>query len=296
MPKARFTHLPIGPWPKGVAWPERVTDFEREQLEDAVNVNIRPEGSIVTAPNWVQVLSSTDCHSLYKHRGTVYGVVGGEVGVLSETGFSSLRPVSGPISWTDIAGVPYFADRDAVYRVDYDTMDVIQLTASQDADDIDDQIVPMPGGHWLSYWNGRLVVARGGSILFSQPLRYGAHNPVTDYITLRQKVEWMVPLETGIFVGLDDRVLWLAGDRPQDMRVNKVADNSAPGMGLAVPAESMGIEGRHFFAIFFSESGFAIGDDMGGVKYPQAAGFEKLPLFRGKLVRDGSRIFAIRGL
>jgi hypothetical protein len=67
-------------------------------------------------------------------------------------------------------------------------------------------------------------------------------------------------------------------------------------MALVVPGEAMGIEGKQQFAVFFTPSGFAVGDGAGGVKYPQAGRFNDLPLYRGKLVREQTRIFALRGL
>lgn len=290
---SRFTHLLVGPWPHGMARPERGSDIPPTALFDAVNVDVRPEGSVATARGWEQVLAAANCHSMYYHRGTVYGVVDGQLSVLSESGAQALMPVSGALSWTDVGGVAHFATRDAVWRVREGVCTQVS-TANRDPDDFDDALAPLPGGQWLEYWNGRLLVARGAVLVFSQPLRYGTYNPMTDYIALGRQIEWVAPLETGIYVGTIDKVYWIDGTQPSEFRVREVAGKSAPGMAAVVPAEALGRSGAARYAVFFTPSGFAVGDASGAIEHPQAERFADLPLYRGKLFVENTRIFAVR--
>lgn len=289
-----FTYVPVGPWPQGMAKPQRVTDVPLEALADAVNVDVRPEGSVATRIDWTLVDELPGCHSLYRHTTGEYGVIDGHVCRLSDQGFDALHPVSGPVSWADVGGEAYFATQDTVWRIDGDA--VWPVAEHGDDHDIDDPIVPMPGGRLLQYWNGRLIVARGATLLFSEPLRYGAHNPVTGYIRLGGWVEWLAPLESGIYVGLSQHVLWLGGTQPFDMQAKVVSGVSAPGMALVVPGSTMGAESDGSRAVFFTPRGFAVGDQAGNVAYPQADRFSDLPLYRGKLVRDETRVYALREL
>lgn len=295
MSRRAFTHLPVGPWPRGMARPARRTDIPPDALEDAVNVDVRPEGSAATRPRWSRVAETDGAHSIYEHEASTFAVLDGNVGRLLPDGFEPMMAVPGRISWTDLAGTPCFATRDAVWQVVGDTVERLSSEDSPaDDHDRDDPLIPMPGGHWLEYWNGRLVVARGSTLLFSEPLRYDVHNPMTGYISLGGWIEWMVALEGGLYVGLADRVLWLAGTQLRDLRVVTVAGRSAPGMALAVPGEVLGAEAPGRFAVFLTASGFAVGDASGTVTYPQSDRFNDLPLHRGKLFRDATRIYAVR--
>lgn len=286
MSKQGFTHIPLGPWPRGMVRPQRQSDVAQDALWDAVNVDVRPEGSVATRWGWDKVLDA-NAHSLYEAvDGTVYGVVNGSVVVFDANGVSDIQAVSGSVSWTSVAGLPHFATADGVFAVHNTSAE--QLVATRD--DFDDvrELVNMPGGEWLVYWNGRLVVARGGSLLFSEPLRYGAHDPLTGYLSLGQPVEWMAALETGIYVGHKNQVIWLEGRQPTDLSLKVVAGRSAPGMATVIPYDPAPV------VVFFTHKGFTLGDAAGSVHYPQAANFSDIPLYPGKLVYHDSRLFALR--
>lgn len=288
-----FSFSEHGPWPLGMARPDRLTDFPPQALADVVNADVRPTGSVATIKWWSSLLSGS-AHSLFSLGGKLYGVVNGELGELTLDGFTSFGfAVERPLSWTDVAGTAVFTNGEWVYRL---SPDVEQLVHTTDWQDLDDVLATMPGGHWLAYWNGRLLVARGQSLLFSQPLRYGAHNPLTDYIELGQRAQWVAPLETGIYVGLRDRVLWLEGAAPSELRIRQVAGASAPGAALVVDGEAFGKAFPSRVVVFFTASGFAVGDGQGVVAYPQAERFYDLPLFEGKLLRQGPRVYFVRRL
>lgn len=286
MSKRAFTHIPLGPWPKGMVRPQRQSDVADNALWDAVNVNVRPEGSVVTRSAWEKVLDAT-AHSLYESSdGTVYGVVDGSVVVFDANGVTPIQPVSGAVSWTSVAGVPHFTDGNGVFALS--GTHASRLTASTDVFDEVRDLVDMPGGQWLVYWNGRLVAARGSALLFSEPLRYGAHDPLTGYLSLGQPVEWMAALETGIYIGFKEQVVWLQGRQPMELALKVVAGRSAPGMATVIPYDSAPV------VVFFTPKGFALGDAAGSVQYPQAANFSNIPLYPGKLVYYDSRLFALR--
>lgn len=296
MPKSGFNHFPIGPWPAGIVNTVRADRIPITGLMDAANVNIRQDGTVRSRARWESVLQDVPAESLFKHSGRVFCRLQDDVVELDQTGATPLMSGTGPIDWTVLNDVPTFCTRQAVYQIDgqaVETLSGVEL----DEQDLDDHLIPLPGGHWIEYWNGRLVVARGRSLLFSEPLRYGAHNPLTGYIQLPTRVEWLAALETGIFVGQRDEVLFLNGRTPSDLSLSVVAGRSAPGMALTVESEFIGddVAAGSPVAVFFTSSGFTVGQQNGQVVYPQKDRLQGLPLFRGKLVRDGSRIFALRG-
>ena len=294
MAKSPFSHENLGPWPRGMVIKDRRTEVPLDGLWDALNVDVRDDGTVATRPEWTQAMAASDCHSLFTLGGRVWGVVDGDLSELDDTGATALMAVDGPISWTSLNDEPVFATRQEVYRIRDQAVELLS-DGSRDEQDMDDVLVPLPGGQWVDYWNGRLIVARGSSLLFSEPLRYGAHNPMTGYLRFGQRVEWVAPLESGIFVGLPDRVLFLEGSTPEQLAQRQVAGRSAPGMATVVHNELLGGSGPYRVALFFTQKGFAVGAPDGSVAYPQAETMSGLPLHRGKLVVDGSRIYAVRG-
>lgn len=297
-----FSHYPIGPWPLGLVNRLRATEIPDAALYDAVNTNVREDGSLLSRISWEPALQADNCHSLFGHGDRTFCVVDGAVSELDPDGATTLS--DGPVSpqvgdaihWTVLNNEPVFATGQAVYRVDGRGIYPLEGD-TRDDQDMDDVLIPLPGGQWVDYWNGRLIVARGTSLLFSEPLRYGAHNPVTGYIRLPARIEWVAPLETGIFVGLNGPVLFLAGSTPTDLRQTQVAQGSAPGMALTMSGENLSQEvaATPRVAVFFTRSGFTIGMPDGSVVYPQQRALRDLPLFRGKLYVDKGRIYAIRG-
>jgi hypothetical protein len=267
------------------------TELPKTALRDAVNVDIAITGVPDTRLNWEKVFDG-ECHSLFQYDGRAFGVVDGSVGELTETGFVPSAAANGPVDWTVLNHKPVFVRADGVFD-----LNGVKYTSQSDSTDVDETLIDMPGGHWVEYWNGRLAVARGSAILFSEPLRYGAHNPFKGYFQLESKIQWMAALEAGLYVGLKERVVFLSGSSPYDLGVITVATRSAPGMAVVVSSSLFGDDQTQSprVAVFFTEKGFTIGTPNGMVRYPQKGVMSDLPLFRGKLIVDRNRIYAVRG-
>lgn len=296
MPGQGFTHLPIGPWSGGMVNTTRATRIPPSGLKDAINVNIRPDGTLYSRNTWTSVLDDVVGRDLFEHGGRVFCVLDNDLAELDATGANVMLPSVGRVNWTVLNDTPVFCTQDAVYEIG--THVTMLSGVTPDGQDLDDVLVPLPGGQWVDYWQGRLVVARGARLLFSQPLRYGAHNPLTDYRQMPGRIEWVAPLPTGIFIGLRGQVVWLEGNNPDVFVQKRVAGRSAPGMALTVDSEHMHSElaAGGQVAVFLTPHGFALGHETGAIEYPQKAALKELPLFRGKLIREGSRIYAVRGM
>ncbi len=288
-----FAFAKLGPWPAGMAVLGSRLDVPVDALFDAADVDVMPTGAVESRVEWVEAQGGVTAHSIFEHGGIVYGVIDGYLSTLSEFGYMPFHPVDQRITWTVLNGYATFASADGVFRVHSESVTSVSGVVRTD-DDMDDPLVPMPGGQWVDYWNGRLLVARGPKLLFSRPLRYGAHNPMIDYVMFPQYIEWIAPVANGIFVGTADKVFWLAGRTPSDMTMQAVAGKTAPGVALVVDGTLVGGGLSGQVAIFLTTSGFAVGLPSGEIQYPQAKYIKDLPLFRGRLFRVGSRIFAVK--
>lgn len=130
---------------------------------------------------------------------------------------------------------------------------------------------PLPGGHYVRAWRGRVLVARGNVLRFSQPLRFGLHDPRTDFVQFEQRIDLLEPVDGGVFVGTRDGVVFLAGERPGAWAQRRTSGKApVPGTGISARASDLGgdVEGR--VAVWLARNGFVIGTAQGAVLEVQA--------------------------
>lgn len=282
---------PIGPWPTGLWNAVAAASVPIAGLTEATNVDVLETGAVTRRAAWAQI-DDTPAHSLFEHDGRVLGVSGGEVGVLDANGFTPFAPVAGPLSWTVLNGEAVFCDHTDVRVVRGDVVEALPFVSREDEAEL--LLSPLPGGQQIEYWAGRLVVARGNSLLFSEPLRYGAHDPMRGFIQFEERIYWFAPLDSGIFVGLRNSVRWLAGTSPGDMQQARVGGKSWRGACAVVTTEHMGPEMQaDRVALWMTPAGFAVGLPGGNVQYPQAARLKDLPMHAGRMVVDGDRVIVL---
>lgn len=278
----------IGPWPEGINNSVPGAKVPMSALSDAVNVDIDKTGTVFRRDAWTEV-DNTPAHSLFEHAGHVFGVVGGVLGVLSDEGFAPIAAVTGRLAWAVLNAQAVFASYDGVFVID--NGEARSLPAEIRDDEAELMLAPMPGGQWVSYWNGRLVVARGNSIFFSEPVRYGLYDRLRSFIQFEQRVRWVAPLESGLYVGLDDSVRWLAGARPDELQQRVVGGKSWRGAAAVITTEHMNQEiAAERVAVWMTPSGFAIGRPEGAVMLPQSTRLQNIPTGVGRLAVAGDRI------
>lgn len=132
---------------------------------------------------------------------------------------------------------------------------------------------PMPSGRFLCAWRGRLVVAQGRTLRFSEPLAYHIHSPSTGHVTLPQRITFVEPVEGGVWVGQVDGVVFLAGSQPADLSMTaKSAQPPLPSSSTRLKtanAANMAEGGREAVA-WLTGIGFVIGTADGMMIEPQA--------------------------
>ncbi len=128
---------------------------------------------------------------------------------------------------------------------------------------------PMPSGRYLAYWRGRLLTARANVLRFSEPLAYHLHDERYGFIQLPQRITFVQPVAGGIWVGQRDHVVFLSGDSPDAMAVQRKASRPpVPGSATLMPAEAAGAElatGGSPVAVWLAENGHVVGTSEGGL-------------------------------
>lgn len=153
---------------------------------------------------------------------------------------------------------------------------------------------PMPPGDFVRAHGGRLYVAAGDRVWFSEALRPHMHDPRHNFIQFVGRISFIEAVAGGLFVG-DERGVWfLSGKDPEQFQMQLV---SSP---TAVRRSSLVLSGAHFdkrltetdldVAIWLSTEGYMLGRPSGDVFsfHPErvrvAAGLEGRSRF---VVRDG---------
>lgn len=125
----------------------------------------------------------------------------------------------------------------------------------------------MPSGRWVRYHAGRLYVARGTNVWFSEPLRPHLCNPAHNVIALSANARMLEAVVGGIFVADDRGVLFYGGNDPTQFSVRRVSDDRVlTGTSIVLPGSALGArESAQSIVLWLSEAGYAYGMADGSV-------------------------------
>jgi len=153
----------------------------------------------------------------------------------------------------------------------------------------------IPGGSYVEYWRGHLLVARGRTLFISKALHYGVYEEDSGVYPFEGTITFLASLESGIFVGVRNvGVYFLKGNTPAQWERILVSTDQAQ-EGAAVVAASTrieveGVSGVVLVAMWFTEFGFAVGLPSGGVVYPQVNNLKGLALGNGSMYYNDGRL------
>ena len=155
-------------------------------------------------------------------------------------------------------------------------------------------LAPMPAGSFVRWHAGRLFVAKGDTVWFSEALRPHLYDPRYNFIRFVGPIRFIETIPGGLYVGDDRGVWWLGGTEPTQLK--QILVSSA----RAIARSSIRLSGLHFdrkitetdmdVAVWLSEEGYFIGKNSGDAVslHPErvrvAADLEGRSVF---LIRDG---------
>ncbi len=145
---------------------------------------------------------------------------------------------------------------------------------------------PMPAGQIVRHALGRMLVARGSTLYFSEPYRYGLYNPVSGYLPFEAPITMVAPTPKGLYVAAD-QTYWLPDLPATDVRTI-LPFGALPHSDVVLPGSS----GEAQRCAWMSQRGAVIAEDMGNVSLPQDTALVFSPAARGSLAvreRDGER-------
>lgn len=155
-------------------------------------------------------------------------------------------------------------------------------------------LAPMPGGHFVRGESGRLFVAAGDTLWFSEPLRPHLTAPRHNFVRFVGQIRFVEFVAGGAYVGDDRGVWWLAGDDPTQYRLQQASDAVAVARSSTlVPMHQIGAIGSRVAsdcAVWLSSDGYMVGSPGGQVTALHADRVRLSPQVTGQsvfLVRDG---------
>lgn len=96
---------------------------------------------------------------------------------------------------------------------------------------------PMPAGSIVRHSNGRLLVATGNLLCYSEPFANGLFRPSKNYIPFPAPVTVVEPCGSGVFV-VADKTYWLDGEISAASLIERLPYGAVPHSGGTGPADS----------------------------------------------------------
>lgn len=290
-PKKDAPEFVFGPWNAGLVNAVDIYSMPADALSLAEDVDIDRDGVATTRKQWT--LQDAERYvSLFEHNEVTYAVRGTSprvLGIVGDSSFSSIANVAGPVAWTVLNGEAVYTDGVTISVVTGATATPINV-GYFDGDESDEfQLVALPGGSDIHYWQGRLLVARGNSLMWSEAMRYGVYSTTRNFIPFSSKIQWVAPLPTGVYVGVRDNVYFLSGSDPAKFTQRVVGGATAPGVSAIYNVRHTEAAGEEV-ALWFTSDGIAVGQQSGSVDYPQAGRLKDLPMYPGKMVVENDRV------
>lgn len=157
---------------------------------------------------------------------------------------------------------------------------------------------PMPSGRYLGQWRGRLVVAVGSVLHFSQAMAYHVHDTRHDFVQMPQRITFVAPVDGGLWVGQVDHVAFLRGSAPGELELERKTSRApVPGSLVELHSDEAGeaAGGGRASVAWLSSVGFAVGTPDGGIIEPQSKRMRRISAAAGStVVQHGRLITSLR--
>lgn len=99
---------------------------------------------------------------------------------------------------------------------------------------------PVPSGHIIQGWQGRMWIAKGNTLYYSEPQRPGIFSIEHNYFRYPSDITLVLPSLDGLYVADQHRTYFLAGNEATELQQLVVAPRGAiPGASALLPADAL---------------------------------------------------------
>jgi len=104
-------------------------------------------------------------------------------------------------------------------------------------------LYPAPRGNIVKWFQGRVYIAEGNILWYSNPMEYDLFNYASNYFYFEKEITAVCPVEGGIWVSDEDRTYYLQGREPEAVkRIEKEPVSIVPGSDVKVHGDLIAID------------------------------------------------------
>jgi hypothetical protein len=252
---------------KGINNVDNAVNLERDELSEAVNVDIDNQGRVTRRNGYTRKFTPSGVlHSLWSNDRICLFIDGTTLKRLHEdytattirTGVTNL-----PMEYLDVDEKIYYSNASVNGYIDTSFVDnqyAVPTVAYK---------AKPPTGQKIEWYNGRIYIVRNETIWFTDPYNYNVVDMRMNAVKMKDEVTMIKAVDDGLYIGIgdiDDRgsVLFLSGGTPEDFTSKEVANYGAI-EGSAVKTKSSfvgnGDDGKK--VLWTSRKGICLGENGG---------------------------------
>jgi hypothetical protein len=124
--------------------------------------------------------------------------------------------------------------------------------------------IAMAAGVFIAFYNGRLYALGHDGLYYSDPYTITQMDERNCIIPLLGAPTMLIALKDGLWVGKDDKVIWLSGGNPEEFTYTEYSDSVVPGTAVVNSStKRLGLKIEGKFAVWTSDSGICVGANGG---------------------------------
>lgn len=117
----------------------------------------------------------------------------------------------------------------------------------------------LPAGQIIEYYKGKMYIADGSTLWFSQPYRFGVNKTSADFFSFPSHITICVAVDSGIYV-VADQTYFITFSKTEEASLREVSqDVAVEGTGLLISGSDLGFEFESEVAYWFGPKGATIG-------------------------------------
>jgi hypothetical protein len=258
---------------KGINNRQRPEELKPEEMPVARNVDIDDAGRITRRDGYDDVATLVgDYHSLWSDDSLCLAVKSGNLyRINGDWSESLLRANVGDaaMSYVSVNGIVYYTNSSVISSI------VFGVDTPFATPTVTFKIAPPPG-QLINYFNGRLYIARGPVLWFTDAMAFGRVDTRTGFKQFPSNIVMIQPVDGGLFISDEQETHFMSGASPDKASLRAVEKAAIPGSNTSIKGTLFSKEIQGTAAFFVTEDGICMGLSDGTV-IPMTSSTYKLP-------------------
>jgi hypothetical protein len=214
--------------------PARITFDPQTGIADlavAVNVNIDATGRVGRRKGFAATAQTGSCHSLWSDGGDNCFFASGTSLYALSTSYEATRiatvTAGAPVSYFALDGRTYWMNGYERGYIEQRVNNAWERTVSYVGPANTRSLSDPPLGHLIAYGFGRVFVAQGSTVWYSEPFDLNAFDLSKNFLPFEGRISMMRLLAGGMWVSTNEAIFFLPGGDPLGTGPVKMADYAA---------------------------------------------------------------------